>query len=1380
MADDVTEREELLNKYQNLDGFGKSITELASIIYEPVEKTRFFRCARQCAVKDTKGSSIVPTVWNALIEQLLEARLLIKKGDRLLCNPLIVEDLTSYAAELDGFEMTAITIRELFPLTRMGFHQSDNEVERCKREVRIGIYAHDFNHVNNTLKIGRRYYPEKIQGNNMYGLICNSPFRATWFKTLPLIMQLVALDEIVYSSIFSLNSLEKPLDVLREYKDNAADQFGRQFRDLLTTTLILRGEFDEASAISKEYPESSNVMARTAWCDFYRGNNDRAIEQYEEALISYRETNDNKNAYFGHISGLFFLLALLKTAELYNYSRLLEFIAYAEDTRNPFASSYRAVKSVIFALKNKYKGAKALLLAEESESYDSVQCLFSTLARFWIFPDEFKQQKDVLIESLELAKKSGFKLFELEFAALLEQLEFDNGEYKETKEKICSELDVESIVPIIEQKEHWERSTSAITFQSKVTDHVDNISINSRLIWLINFDKLEFTPKEQKISTAGSWTKGRTISFKKIKSLEVSSMTPQDTHIADAIEVYVDDDGTETFTFNEENALLAMAGHPLLFFAESPEVSVELTRKAPELHVRRDGESFEVGFDFDIDEPGMLLMRDTPTRYSIIDVDNEYRKIYDILGGSSITVTQDEKTDLLNKISEASDVMTVQSVVGLDSGDVAESEACTIVHLHLLPVASGFKLEMFIRPFKNEGPYFPPGSGRANLVVKLDDKLIQTTRDLDKELEAGDEVITSCPTLSINNDMSGEWVFDDPDMCLQLLLELEDISDEIVVEWPKGERFKLKKRVSSANLYLKVSSNQDWFSLDGELQIDENTVVSMQQLLDLTDNSKSNFIELGKGQFVALTDEFRKQLDDLNTYSTKTKDGIKLNPLAALAFKDISKDVAEFKVDQEWAQHIENIEQTLDSEPELPAGLNADLRDYQLEGFKWLDRLAEWGVGACLADDMGLGKTIQALAVTLKRSNIGPSLVLAPSSVCINWEIECLKFTPDLTPKIFGGKSRDKMLAELTKGDVLICSYGLLQQEAELLSEVRFSTIVLDEAQAIKNVATKRSQAAMVLNGDFRVITTGTPVQNHLGELWNLFNFINPGLLGSLGDFKKKFSRPIEKYQDSDARERLRKLITPFVLRRTKDQVLKELPDKTEITLPVQLSEEENAFYEALRRKAVSSLDTSEIPEGQKHIKILAEIMKLRRACCHPKLVHADSKIESSKLRVFGEVVDELLDNNHKALVFSQFVSHLTLLRESLDAKGISYQYLDGSTPVKERQVRIDAFQGGEGELFLISLKAGGFGLNLTEADYVIHMDPWWNPAVEDQATDRAHRIGQLKPVTIYRLVTAGTIEEKIVALHQGKRELADSLLDGTDVSGKVSTEELLQLIREN
>ena len=432
---------------------------------------------------------------------------------------------------------------------------------------------------------------------------------------------------------------------------------------------------------------------------------------------------------------------------------------------------------------------------------------------------------------------------------------------------------------------------------------------------------------------------------------------------------------------------------------------------------------------------------------------------------------------------------------------------------------------------------------------------------------------------------------------------------------------------------------------------------------------------------------------------------------------------------------------------------------------------------------MGLGKTLQALALLLSRAPQGPALVIAPTSVCMNWISEAARFAPTLNIKLFGAGDRAAMLAEAGPFDLVIASYGLLQLEAPAFAKVRWNSIVLDEAQAIKNTATKRSQAVMALQGEFRMVATGTPLENHLGELWNLFRFINPGLLGTSDQFNLRFAGPIERAQDkraeAGARLRLRRLIQPFILRRTKAQVLSELPPRTEIVLPVDLTEEETALYESLRRDAIAKLAALEAPESQKSIQILAEMMKLRRACCNPALVAPELGLQSSKLTVFARLLDELLDNRHKVLVFSQFVDHLTLIRKHLDERGIKYQYLDGSTPMQERKKRVDAFQAGEGDVFLISLKAGGVGINLTAADYVIHMDPWWNPAVEDQASDRAHRMGQQRPVTIYRLVARHTIEEGIVDLHKHKRDLADSLLEGSDVSARMTPGDMLRMLQE-
>jgi SNF2 family DNA or RNA helicase len=544
----------------------------------------------------------------------------------------------------------------------------------------------------------------------------------------------------------------------------------------------------------------------------------------------------------------------------------------------------------------------------------------------------------------------------------------------------------------------------------------------------------------------------------------------------------------------------------------------------------------------------------------------------------------------------------------------------------------------------------------------------------------------------------------------------------------------------------------------------------------MMNSATGRFLPLGENQFLALTESFKKRLQELNALSeSNSKDGVCVNQLAAAILAELASEAGDVQSDAAWQTHLKKISGLADYVPKLPSTLQAELRDYQLEGFQWLSRLAHWGVGACLADDMGLGKTVQTLAVLLERAPHGPALVVAPISVAMNWQSEVARFAPTLRVRAY---NQQRSLNDLNAFDLVIASYGMLQQDTEAFSQVEWNTVVLDEAQVIKNAATKRSQAAMALKADFRIIASGTPVENHLGELWNLFRFINPGLLGSKERFTEKFSNPIER-GDKLARTHLKRLIQPFILRRTKTQVLSELPARTEITLQVELSEQERHLYEALRQEALDKIEHMS-PEQGKSMQVLAEITKLRRFCCHPQLVVKGSSVAGSKLAVFAAVTEELLDNNHKALVFSQFVDHLAIVRAWLEEKGIGYQYLDGSTPAQERKRRVDAFQAGQGDIFLISLKAGGTGLNLTAADYVIHLDPWWNPAVEDQASDRAHRMGQLRPVTIYRLVTQQTIEDKIIALHAQKRDLADSLLEGGDASAKLDTAALLRLLKDS
>jgi len=429
---------------------------------------------------------------------------------------------------------------------------------------------------------------------------------------------------------------------------------------------------------------------------------------------------------------------------------------------------------------------------------------------------------------------------------------------------------------------------------------------------------------------------------------------------------------------------------------------------------------------------------------------------------------------------------------------------------------------------------------------------------------------------------------------------------------------------------------------------------------------------------------------------------------------------------------------------------------------------------------MGLGKTIQALAVLVDRQQTGPALVIAPTSVGFNWVRESERFAPDLKPTLYRETDRGQFLATIGKGDLIVCSYGLALRDAEPLSKVEWGTLLLDEAQFVKNSRSKTSQAIRTFQADWKLALTGTPMENHLGELWSIFRCISPGLFGSWDSFRDRFAGPIEKNNDAECRASLSRVIRPFVLRRRKSEVLMELPQRTEMNRYVELSSEERHRYDEMRLAAMGEIDQIVgMPDTQDHrFRILALLTRLRQLACHVRLVDAAWQGPSAKLSLLVETVEELRAEGHRALIFSQFTSYLALIRQALDLAGITYAYLDGSTPAKARQERVDSFQAGNSDMFLISLKAGGTGLNLTAADYVIHMDPWWNPAVEDQATDRAHRIGQTRPVMVYRIVARGTIEEKILELHRDKRDLVTGVLEGSESAGQLSTDQLVELIR--
>jgi superfamily II DNA or RNA helicase len=589
------------------------------------------------------------------------------------------------------------------------------------------------------------------------------------------------------------------------------------------------------------------------------------------------------------------------------------------------------------------------------------------------------------------------------------------------------------------------------------------------------------------------------------------------------------------------------------------------------------------------------------------------------------------------------------------------------------------------------------------------------------------------------------------------------VRDLLKAGWHVEAEGKAFRRASSFRA--EVTSGIDWFELHAAADYGAGVV----QLPDLLKALKqgTNLVQLGDGSYGVLPEELLKQYGMLIGLGKAHGDHIRYSRAqtglldALLATREDVKVDAVFAAAREQLRRFEGIQPAAQ-----PAGFTGELRTYQREGVAWMGFLQTLGFGGCVADDMGVGKTAQVLALLETRRELresgkgaGPSLVVVPRSIVYNWKQESERFTPRLRVLDHSGTGRDKSVERFENYDLILTTYGTLRRDAVDFQNFRFDYIVLDEAQAIKNAGTESAKAARLLQGNHRLVMSGTPIENHLGELWSLFEFLNPGMLGSLsavGPGGMSMKNP-----DEPTRVILSKALRPFILRRTKDQVAKELPQKLEQTVYCELDTGQRKLYDELRdhyrRALLGRIETQGI--GKSKMQILEALLRLRQAACHPGLLDPKRKHElGAKLEVLMARLTEVIAEGHKALVFSQFTSLLHIVRLHLDQQSVVYEYLDGK--VRDRQSRVERFQSDpDCPLFLISLKAGGVGLNLTAAEYVFLLDPWWNPAVEAQAIDRAHRIGQSKRVFAYRLIAKDTVEEKVLELQNTKRNLADAII---------------------
>ena len=531
-----------------------------------------------------------------------------------------------------------------------------------------------------------------------------------------------------------------------------------------------------------------------------------------------------------------------------------------------------------------------------------------------------------------------------------------------------------------------------------------------------------------------------------------------------------------------------------------------------------------------------------------------------------------------------------------------------------------------------------------------------------------------------------------------------------------------------------------------------------------------------------------------NYADKKNPDTIKMPLFRALYLDELlaEKESVELKKNREYRKLIGKMRSYENGDYEVPQSLEAVLREYQRDGFYWIKTLKENGFGGILADDMGLGKTLQILAFLLSEKEQGKvgdelrTLIVAPASLVYNWKKEVERFTPQLSVCVMAGTAHERkelIKNQTSNADVWITSYDLLKRDIELYQDIVFANEIIDEAQYIKNQTTHAAKSVRLVNSSFRMALTGTPMENRLSELWSIFDYLMPGFLYGYTRFRSEIEMPIVSDKDEDAMTRLRAMIHPFILRRLKKDVLKELPEKQEEIVTVALSGEQEKLYQAHSQRLKMFLeDQNDEDFAQNKLQILAELTKLRQLCCGPELLLENYKGENAKLETCIELITQAIAGGHKILLFSQFTSMLDLIGEKLKKEKIDYYRIDGSVKKEARMEMVEQFQNPQNQVsvFCISLKAGGTGLNLTAADIVIHYDPWWNKAAQNQATDRAHRIGQKHAINVYQLIAEETIEQKICELQQVKEDLAEEVLSGEGISStQFNKDEIMNLLEK-
>lgn len=1102
-------------------------------------------------------------------------------------------------------------------------------------------------------------------------------------------------------------------------------------------------------AIYKENTWSAGVKAMTL---LYQDKLDESIEQFWIAL--HHQARNSKafdNAIFNYAYGIALHKKAKRNSNMYA-GKLSEFLG---DKRVRFQEENAYIRQLLEAVDGKNDSNGSLLIRNKrNEKTDS------TFA--YILANFAEQPAEHIHPSI------------LHSAAFFQH---EMSEYlkigPDSRQKLSSLFCGTPLISKLRKRPSWE-----IAFQ-EIEDSISRIqNKEKRIAYYLNGYDLEAIVEQTKEEEG--WKDGQVLSLSQIAKNGSDTMDSNDTIIANTL--------SETGKYEGAAKVII----PILFdsgrlfygsYYDSQKESITIEKETPYLTFEGKGDIVEIDSNLELTEDGSVqkskILYTSPGNY-VLTTANPFQR--DVIK-KFLTLKKVPATAAVSLKKAAESLKGIIDVRGGNLDALIKPTALSkgILAVRIIPQKNEYATTIMATAMENGNGRFAPAEGSQLVYDEVENVTHCINRDLDKEHSNYVTIRDYMEEeLMCEFDSYTETTIYSDESLLKFIAFIYDHQENYFIEWPEGKPLRFRGDVTSGDIVVNVKSEIEWFSMNGLVKT-KTINISLEDLIRSCCNSQvAGFVKINDSEYVRMSEELKRHIAALEGLASKKEKTRKIPKYQVGALASMIRNLNVIE-DGGYSKFMQQTREAYQITPEIPEELNAKLRDYQIEGYRWMCRLSAWGAGACLADDMGLGKTIQAIAFLLHKCGEGPSLVIAPKSVIPNWENEIARFAPSLhCINLNAEKKRNIIIKNVAEREIVLCTYGVLATESSNITSKKWNVVCLDEAHTIKNRNTQASQVSMELNAKSRIILTGTPLQNNLGELWNLFQFINPGLLGTWSVFRDSFMIPA---LDSEHKALLKEMTMPFILRRTKQDVLKDLPEKLISEKLVDLTENEQKVYEEMRRRAEVKFKERKSRVERAEAKTLdidffTELTHLREAACSMRLVYEEWTDKSSKIEALMDILDTIMDYpENNVIVFSQFTSFLELIKPELEHRKMPYLYLDGQTSMENRKKYVEEFQEGRCRLFLSSLKAGGFGLNLTKANYIIILDPWWNPSVENQAMDRAHRIGQKRVVSVIRLISAQTIEEKILRLHEEKQRLTDDILEGTAESSKLTYEDVMDMV---